>query len=262
MTQVHPTSLVDPKAQLGQDVIIGPFCTVGPEVIIDDRSILVSHVVVDGKTIIGSDSSIDPFCRLGGPPQHLGHKGGTTELRIGSNTIVREHVIMHTGTDKGGGITKVGDNCLFMAGSGIAHDCVIGDSVIFANQASCGGHVEVEDFVFLGGSCAVHQFARLGRYAFIGGGAIVTKDVIPFGSVWGNHARLEGLNLVGLKRRGFNREQILNLRTAYRLMFADEGTFQERLDDVIDQYGHSSEVVEIVNFIRKDSTRPICLPVV
>ncbi len=257
---IHPTAIIHDGAQLGEGVQIGPYCIVGPQVTLKDRVSLKSHVVIDGITDIGADSVIHPFACLGGPPQHLAHKGEPTQLIVGERALVREHVIMHAGTEKGGGITRAGNDCMFMAGSGIAHDCIVGNNVIFANQASCGGHVQVGDFVFLGGSCAVHQFARLGRYCFIGGGAIVTKDVIPYGSVWGNHARLEGLNLVGLKRRGFSRETILHLRTAYRMMFAEEGTFQERLDDVLENFDSVNQVVEIVQFIREDSTRPICLP--
>ncbi|MCR6661118.1 MAG: acyl-ACP--UDP-N-acetylglucosamine O-acyltransferase [Asticcacaulis sp.] len=257
---IHPTAIIHDGAQLGVDVQIGPYCIVGPQVKIGDRTVLKSHVVIDGVTEIGIDGTIHPFACLGGAPQHLAHKGEPTKLTVGDRVLVREHVIMHTGTEKGGGITVAGNDCMFMAGSGIAHDCILGNNVIMANQASIGGHVQVGDFVFLGGSCAVHQFARLGRYSFIGGGAIVTKDVIPYGSVWGNHARLEGLNLVGLKRRGFSRELILALRTAYRMMFAEEGTFQERLDDVLENFSDIDQVVEIVRFIREDSTRPICLP--
>ena len=259
-TQIHPTAIVHPGAQLGADVNIGPYCIVGERVMLKDRVRLISHVVVDGVTEIGADGVVHPFSTLGGPPQHLAHKGEPTKLIVGERVLVRENVIMHTGTEKGGGVTIAGNDCMFMAGSGIAHDCILGNNVILANQASCGGHVRVGDFVFLGGSCAVHQFARLGRYSFIGGGAVVTKDVIPYGSVWGNHARLEGLNLVGLKRRGFSRELILALRTAYRMMFAEEGTLQERLDDVLENFAEIDQVVEIVRFIREDSTRPICLP--
>jgi len=257
---IHPTAIVHDGAQLGEGVQIGPYCIVGPQVTLKDRTVLKSHVVIDGVTEVGADGVIHPFAFLGGPPQHLAHKGEPTKLIVGDRVLVREHVIMHTGTEKGGGITVAGNDCMFMAGSGIAHDCILGNNVIMANQASIGGHVQVGDFVFLGGSCAVHQFARLGRYCFIGGGAIVTKDVIPYGSVWGNHARLEGLNLVGLKRRGFSRELILALRTAYRMMFAEEGTFQERLDDVLENFSDIDQVVEIVRFIREDSSRPICLP--
>ncbi len=257
---IHPTAIIHDGAVIGEDVSIGPFSIVGRHATIGDRVNLVSHVVIDGMTEIGADSVVYPFTCLGGPPQHLAHKGEPTKLVVGERNQIREHVIMHTGTEKGGGVTRVGNDCMFMAGSGVAHDCVLGNNVIMANQASIGGHVQVGDFVFLGGSCAVHQFARLGRYSFIGGGAIVTKDVIPYGSVWGNHARLEGLNLVGLKRRGFSRELILSLRTAYRMMFAEEGTFQERLDDVLENFSDVDQVVEIIRFIREDSTRPICLP--
>jgi UDP-N-acetylglucosamine acyltransferase len=257
---IHPAAIIHDGAQIGADVQVGPYCIVGPQVKIGDRTVLKSHVVIEGVTEIGADGMIHPFACLGGAPQHLAHKGEPTKLIVGDRVLVREHVIMHTGTEKGGGITVAGNDCMFMAGSGIAHDCILGNNVIMANQASIGGHVQVGDFVFLGGSCAVHQFARLGRYSFIGGGAIVTKDVIPYGSVWGNHARLEGLNLVGLKRRGFSRELILALRTAYRMMFAEEGTFQERLDDVLENFSDIDQVVEIVRFIREDSTRPICLP--
>jgi UDP-N-acetylglucosamine acyltransferase len=167
---------------------------------------------------------------------------------------------MHTGTAGGRGVTTVGADGLFMAGSHVAHDCIIGNSIVLANGVAIGGHVQMADFVFMGGLAAAHQFTRIGRFAFVGGLAAVTKDVIPFGSVWGNHAHLEGLNLVGLKRRGFPRETVNALRAAYRLLFADEGTFQERLADVAETYAGSEEVMEIVNFIQADANRPLCLP--
>ncbi len=260
MSQIHPTAIIDPKAQLGADVSIGPFCTVGPNVTLGDGVRLVSHVVIDGHTQIGAQTLIHPMAFLGGPPQHLAHKGEPTELVVGERNVIRENVTMHTGTVGGGGITRVGSDSLYMVGAHVAHDCIVGNNVTFANSATLGGHVQVGDFVFMGGLSAVHQFTRIGRYAFVGGGGVVTKDIIPYGSVWGNHAHLEGLNLVGLKRRGFSREAINNLRAAYRLMFADEGTFQERLDDVSEVYHASNEVMEIVNFIRSDANRPICLP--
>lgn len=259
-TTIHPTAIVHDGAQLGEGVEIGPYSIVGPNVVLGDRTRLMSHVVVEGVTTTGADCTIYPFAMLGGPPQHLAHKGEPTKLNIGDRNLIREHAIMHTGTEKGGGITTVGNDCMFMAGCGVAHDCHLGNNIIMANLSQLGGHVEIGDYVFLGGGSAVHQFARLGRYCFIGGGGIVTKDVIPYGSVWGNHARLEGLNLVGLKRRGFSRELILSLRTAYRMMFAEEGTLQERLDDVLENFSEIDQVVEIVRFIRADSTRPICLP--
>ena len=257
---IHPTALVAPAAELGAEVEVGPYCVVGPAVRLHDRVRLVSHVVVEGVTEVGEDTVVQPFAVLGGAPQHLAHKGEATKLVIGARNRIREHVTMHTGTVLGGGVTTVGSDSLFMVASHVAHDCVVGDHVTFANNATLGGHVVVGDWVFMGGLSAVHQFTRIGRYAFAGGGAIVTKDVIPFGSVWGSQAVLGGLNLVGLKRRGFARQAINDLRAAYRLLFAPEGTFQERLDDLEREHAHSPEVMEIVQFIRADASRPICLP--
>jgi UDP-N-acetylglucosamine acyltransferase len=260
MSQIHPSAIIDPRAQIGAGVEIGPFCTVGPQVTLGDGVKLVSHVIIDGHTTIGAGTLVHPLAFLGGPPQHLAHKGEDTQLVIGERNIIRENVTMHTGTVAGGGVTRVGSDSLYMVGAHVAHDCMVGNNVTFANNATLGGHVQVGDFVFMGGLSAVHQFTRIGRYAFVGGGGVVTKDIIPYGSVWGNHAHLEGLNLVGLKRRGFTREAINNLRASYRLLFADEGTFQERLDDVAEVHQNSSEVMEIVDFIRSDANRPICLP--
>ena len=260
MSLIHPTALIAPGAELGAGVEIGPFCTVGPKVRLGDGVRLISHVVLDGATSIGAGCTIYPFAVLGAPPQHLAHKGEDTRLEIGERNLIREHVTMQTGTVGGGGVTKVGSDSLYMVGAHVAHDCIVGNNVTFANNATLGGHVTVGDFVFMGGLCAVHQFSRIGRYAFVGGGGIVTKDIIPYGSVWGNHAHLEGLNLVGLKRRGFSREAINALRAAYRLLFADEGTFQERLEDVAEIHSGNVEVMEIVDFIRSENNRPLCLP--
>lgn len=260
MTKIHPTAVVDPDADLDSTVEIGPYCLVGPHVTLHDGVRLVSHATVEGVTSVGAETVIGPFSSIGGPPQHLAHKGEETRLIIGERNSIREHVTMNTGTVMGGGVTKVGSDGLYMVGSHVAHDCVVGDKVTFANNATLAGHVSVGDFVFMGGLCAVHQFSRIGRYAFVGGGAIVTRDIIPFGSVWGNHARLEGLNLVGLKRRGFSREAINDLRAAWRLLFAPEGAFQERLEDVARVFAGSKEVSEIVDFIRADSNRPLCQP--
>ena len=260
MTQIHPTAIVSPGAQLGQDVEVGAFCTVGPQVQLGDGVRLVSHAVIEGATQVGAGTTVHPFAVLGGAPQHLAHKGEETRLVIGERNIIREHVTMHTGTVGGGGVTKIGSDSLYMVGAHVAHDCIVGDRVTFANNATLGGHVVIGDFVFMGGLCAVHQFTRIGRYSFVGGGGVVTKDIIPYGSVWGNHAHLEGLNLVGLKRRGFTREAINALRAAYRLLFADEGTFQERLDDVAETHADTPEVMEIVDFIRSEANRPLCLP--
>jgi UDP-N-acetylglucosamine acyltransferase len=260
MPEVHPSALVDKGAQLGEGVQIGPYCIVGPQVVLHDRVRLTSHVVIEGMTEVGEDTAISPFAHLGGPPQHLAHKGEPTRLEIGARNRIRAHVTMDTGTVAGGGVTRVGSDGLYMVASHVAHDCVVGDHVVFANNATLGGHVSVGAYVFMGGLSAVHQFSRIGPYAFAGGGAIITKDIIPYGSVWGNHAHLEGLNLVGLKRRGFPRETINDLRSAYRLLFADEGTFQERLEDTAGAFVHSEAVMDIVNFIRADANRPLCLP--
>jgi UDP-N-acetylglucosamine acyltransferase len=260
MTTIHPTAIVAPGATLDASVEIGPYCIVGPDVTLARGVRLQSHVVVEGVTSIGEDCVLHPFVNLGGPPQHSGHKGEPTRLEIGARNTFREYATAHTGTVMGHGVTRIGSDGLFMVSAHIAHDCIVGDRVTMAPNVAIGGHVEVSDFVFLGGLAAVHQFTRIGRYAFIGGGGIVTKDVIPYGSVWGNHAHLEGLNLIGLKRRGFDRERINTMRAAYRMMFADEGTFQERLDDVAQAYAEIPEVMEIVDFIRVDANRALCLP--
>lgn len=260
MAKVHSTAIVHDGARVGADVEIGPFCIVGPQSALADGVRLLSHVVIEGLTEVGEGTVVHPFACLGSPPQHLGHKGEPTRLVIGKNNQIREHVTMHTGTVMGGGVTTVGDNGLYMVGSHVAHDCVVGNNVVFANNATLGGHVKMGDYVFMGGLSAVHQHTRVGRYSFIGGLGAVTKDVIPYGSVWGVYAHLEGLNLVGLKRRAFSRETINELRAAYRLLFAPEGAFQERLEDVAQTYAHSAEVMEIVDFIRADAARPICLP--
>jgi UDP-N-acetylglucosamine acyltransferase len=258
--EIHPTALVAEGARLADGVSIGPFCVVGDKASLGPGTRLMSHVVVEGVTELGAGNVVHPFAVLGGPPQHTAYKGEATRLVIGDNNVIREHATMNIGTVNGGGVTKVGSNGFFMIESHVGHDCVVGDNVILIKQATLGGHCLIDDFVIVGGLAAVHQFTRVGRHAMIGGLAAVVKDVIPYGSVWGNHAHLEGLNLVGLKRRGFNRETINTLRAAYRLLFADEGTFQERLEDTAETYADSAEVMEIIEFIRADSTRPLCLP--
>jgi UDP-N-acetylglucosamine acyltransferase len=257
---IHPTAIVAEGAEIADGAAIGPFCVIGPSVRIGEGTTLSSHVVVEGRTTIGSGNTIGAFAVLGGPPQHTAYKGEDTALTIGDGNIIREHATMNIGTVNGGGVTRVGSNGFYMIESHVGHDCVVGDNVILTKQATLGGHCQIGDFVIVGGLAAVHQFTRVGRHAMIGGLAAVVKDVIPYGSVWGNHAHLEGLNLVGLKRRGFSREAINTLRAAYRLLFADEGTFQERLDDTVDTYSRSPEVMEIIDFIRADASRPLCLP--
>ncbi len=260
MTSIHASAIVDAKARIAPDVAIGPYCVIGPDAHLHAGVRIASHVVVEGHTEVGEDCIIHPFANLGGPPQHTGHKSEPTRLSIGARNVIREHVTMHCGTASGRTITTVGSDGFFMVGVHIGHDCIVGDHVMMANSATLGGHVVVEDHVIMGGLSAAHQYIRIGRHAFVGGMAGVNHDVIPFGNVWGNHAHLEGLNLVGLKRRGFSREAINTLRAAYRMLFAEEGTFQERLEDTAEVYARSPEVMEIVEFIRADSSRPLTTP--
>lgn len=257
---IHPTAIIEPGARLGERVRIGPYSIVGANVTLGDDVELVSHVVVAGHTTIGEKTKVYPFASLGHPPQDLKYKGEPTRLVIGSDNVIREHVTMNPGTAGGGMLTQVGSHGLFMVGVHVAHDCKVGDYVVMVNNATLGGHVHVGDFAILGGLCAVHQFVRIGPYAMIGGMSGVESDVIPFGMVMGDRARLSGLNVVGLKRRGFSREDIHNLRTAYRLLFAQEGTMAERLEDVAGLYNKSRPVMDLVEFIREDSARAICQP--
>ena len=227
---------------------------------INDGTELISHVVLDGRTTIGANCRIFPFASIGHCPQDLKYSGEPSRLEIGANNVIREHVTINPGTKGGGMLTRVGNNCLFMVGSHVAHDCVIEDNAILVNNATLGGHVRVGEWGIIGGLSAVHQFVRIGKHAMIGGMSGIEHDVIPYGSVIGNRAKLSGLNIVGLKRRGFSRKEIHDLRKAYRLIFALEGTLAERLDDVAEDFGQNEPVMEIVDFIRADSTRAICQP--
>jgi UDP-N-acetylglucosamine acyltransferase len=258
--KIHASSIIDKRAEIADDVEIGPFCIVEGPVKLAKGVKLVSHVSVVGLTEIGENTSVYPFSALGHPPQDLKYKGEPTRLVIGKNCTLREHVTMHPGTATHRGVTTLGDNCYLMASSHLAHDCLVGDNVIFANCGTVGGSVTIEDNVIVSGLAAIHQFTRIGRHAFIGGMATVVGDVIPYGSVVGNHARLVGLNVTGLKRRGFSRETIQDMRAAYRLLFAEEGTFQERIDDVARIFEGKPEVQEIIRFVRADSKRPLCMP--
>lgn len=260
MPQIHPSAIVDPLAQLADTVKVGPFCIVGPNVVLGENVELLSHVVVEGRTSVGAGTRIFPFASIGHQPQDLKYHGEPSRLEIGANNQIREYVTMQPGTEGGGMLTKVGDNCLFMASAHVAHDCILGNNVIMANNATLAGHVTVGDFAFCGGLSAVHQFVRIGKHAMIGGMSGVEADVIPFGMVIGNRAHLNGLNIVGLKRRGFSRDDIHRLRNAYRLMFAPEGTLQERLADVEEQFKDHAVVMEIVAFIRDESSRSLCTP--
>ena len=257
---IHATAVVDSKAQLGEGVVIGPYCVVGPDVKLGDRVHLFSHVVVDGRTTIGEGTVIYPFASIGTRPQDLKFHGEHSTLEIGANNQIREHVTMNPGTEGGGMLTKVGDNGLYMVGVHIAHDCVVGNNVVMANNATLAGHVQIGDFAVIGGLAAVHQFVRIGAHAMIGGMSGVESDVIPYGMVMGERAHLAGLNIVGLERRGFKREDIHSLRSAYRMLFAAEGTMAERLEDVATQYKEQQLVDGMLAFIRSRTSRALCQP--
>ena len=260
MTDIHSTAIVDPKANIGDGVDIGPYCIVEDGVTLGDKVRLHSHVVVGGSTTIGAETEIYPFASIGLPPQDLKYAGESSELIIGKRNRIREHVTMNPGTSEGGMITRVGDDCLFMVGAHVAHDCIMGDHVIMANNATLAGHVIVGDYAILGGLSAVHQFARIGRHAIVGGMSGVENDVIPYGSVMGDRARLSGLNVIGLKRRNFAKDEIHKLRTAYRMLFAEEGTLQERIDDVAKMFVDNDDIQEIVDFMRVESSRGLTQP--
>ncbi|MDR6870193.1 UDP-N-acetylglucosamine acyltransferase [Bosea sp. BE125] len=257
---IHPMSVVDPKARLGAGVRIGPFCTVGPDVTLADNVELISHVAVSGITSIGERTKLYPFASVGHPPQDVKYRGEPSTLVIGADCLIREGVTINPGTEGGGMETTVGDRCFFLANSHVGHDSHIGNNVIFSNNVMCAGHVTVGNFVIVGGGTGLQQFIRVGDHAFIGGGAGVMNDVIPFGLVRDNPAHLAGLNLVGLKRRGFSREQIHELRRAYRLLFADEGTLSERVEDVAGEFAAHPLIHEILDFIRNGNERAICVP--
>jgi len=260
MADIHPTAIVEPGATIGDGVEIGPYCTVGQDVTLGDAVKLHSHVVVAGLTTIGAQTAIYPFASIGTQPQDLKYKGEASRLIIGARNQIREHVTMNPGTEGGNMETRVGDDCLFMIASHVAHDCIIGNHVIMANNATLGGHVEVGDYAIIGGLAAVHQFVRIGAHSMIGGMSGIEQDLIPYGSAMGERARLRGLNLVGLQRRNFSRDDIHMLRTAYRLLFAQEGTLAERIEDVIELYGESGPVMEVVEFIRAATSRAVLQP--
>jgi UDP-N-acetylglucosamine acyltransferase len=260
VTLIHKTAVIHPKANIDPTAKVGPFCVIGEAVTIGARTELVSHVSIAGETTVGEDCVVYPFCALGSPPQDLKWKGERTRLVIGSRNVMREHVTMHPGTGVGRQETRIGSDCYFMVGAHVAHDCILGDRIVLANSAQIAGYVVVGDNVIFGGLSGVHQHCRVGPHAFIGAMATVVNDVIPYGSVVGNHARLAGLNIVGLRRRNFSREQIHDLRAAYRMLFAEEGNFQERIEDTIQSFGSSKEVQEIIAFIRDGGSRALCMP--
>ncbi len=260
MNQIHSTAIIDKNAKIGNGVAIGAYCVIGADVTLEDNVKLHSHVVIEGNTHIGENTQIFPFASIGHIPQDLKFQGEKSRLQIGKNNTIREHVTMNPGTQGGGMLTKIGDNCLFMMASHVAHDCMVGNNVILANNATLAGHVHVGDFAIIGGLSAVHQFVRIGHHAMIGGMSGIESDVIPYGQANGERANLSGLNLVGLKRRGFSRDEIHMLRSAYRMLFAPEGTLAERIADVAQMFKSSDAVSDIIGFISDDKNRALCQP--
>jgi len=247
-------------AVIGRDVTIGPYCTVGPNVSIGDGCVLVAHVNVSGHTSIGPRTKIQPFASLGTPPQSVSYRGGPTRLVVGADCDIREHVTMNTGTEADRGITQVGDGCMFMVNSHVAHDCTVGNKVIFANNAVLGGHVSVGDNVVFGGGVAVRQFVRIGEGAMLVGLSGIRADVIPFGMAHGPLAHLVGLNVVGMRRRGLSKADIHRVRAAYQTLFFGAGEFRARLEQVAAEYADETLVEKIVEFIRAGK-RPLTMAV-
>lgn len=259
MAAIHPSAVIADGAQIGADCVIGPFCVIGEDVVLGDRVMLKSHVVVDGDTHIGDDTVVFPFAVIGEIPQDLKFDGEKTRLRIGARNRIREHVTMNTGTANGGGETRVGDDGLFMAGCHIAHDAQIGDRVIVVNSSAVAGHCIIEDDVIIGGLCGVHQYVRIGQGAIIGAVTMVTKDVVPHGLVQGPRGVLDGLNLVGLKRKGVDRGDITALRAAFQMLRDGDGTFQDRAKRLADE-SDSAYVQQMVAFILGDTDRNFLTP--
>jgi UDP-N-acetylglucosamine acyltransferase len=261
MSSIHPTAIIAPSAKLADDVQIGPYCVIDGGVTLGKGTRLLSHVTISGNTTVGENCQIFPFASIGHAPQDLKYKGEPSTLTIGDNCVIREYVTMNPGTEGGAMKTVVGHHCLFMASSHVAHDCIVGNHVILANNATLAGHVEVGDFAIIGGLAAIHQFVRVGKHAIIGGMSGVEHDVIPFGSVTGERANLAGLNLVGLKRRGFERDAIHALRNAYKLIFEEaEGTLAERAARAKTLYSAHPEVVEVLDFMLDKGSRSLCTP--
>lgn len=259
-TNIHPTAIIDPGAQIADGVEIGPYCVIGPHVSLAAGVKLKAHVVVDGHTSIGEGTVVYPFASLGSAPQDLKYAGEPSKLEIGSNNVIREHVTMNPGTKDGGMKTVVGNNGLFMMAAHVAHDCMVGNHVIMANNATIAGHVHVGDFVIIGGLAAVHQFVRIGPHAIIGGMSGVENDVIPYGRVKGERAHLAGLNLIGLERRGFDKEGIRALQRAFNQLFGNEGTMDERIECVANDFGNDETVSAIIQFAREKTKFPLCQP--
>ena len=256
---IHKTALIDPKAKIASNVKIGAYSVVGPDVEVNENTIIHSHVSISGQTIIGKENKIYPFASIGNDPQDLKYNGEKTKLIIGDNNKIREYVTINPGTIGGGGKTKIGNNCLFMISSHVAHDCIVGDNVIIANNVPLGGHAIIEDNVVIGGNSAVQQFTRIGKMAMIGGMTGVLHDVIPYGLSTGNRNSLQGLNLIGLRRAKFENKDILELSDAYKKIFATKN-INENISKLNGSFQENSLVKNVIDFITKDKKRSICTP--
>jgi len=257
---IHTSSIISKKAKIGNNVKIGPFCNIGEFVQLEDNIELISNVHIEGNTRIGKGTKIFPFASIGTAPQDLKYKNELTSLLIGDNNTIREYVTINPGTEGGGGKTVIGNNCLFMISSHVAHDCKVGNDVIIANNVPLGGHVTIEDSVIIGGNSAVQQHTRIGRLAMIGGMTGVLKDVIPFGLSVGNRNHLQGINLIGLRRKNYENKKIMNLDKAYKAIFSSKN-LHENLININKDFKGNELVEEVINFISKDKKRPICSPI-
>ena len=256
---IHKTAIIDSSAKISEYVTIGPYTVIGPNVVIGEGTVIQSNVNITGNTSIGKYNQIYPFASIGNDPQDLKFKGEKTLLEIGDNNKIREYVTINPGTEGGGGKTKVGNNCLFMVSSHIAHDCIVGDNVILANNVPLGGHAHVDNNAIIGGNSAVQQFTRVGKFAMVGGMCGVVRDVIPYGIAHGNRSILQGLNLIGLRRKNIPNKEILSLSEAYKIIFKNEN-LTENLSNLSNDLRKNELVLEVVNFLEKDKKRPICTP--
>ena len=260
MSFIHASACVEPGAALGEGVEIGPFCHVGARVRLGEGVKLVSHVVVAGETEIGARTRIFPFASIGHEPQDLKYRGERTILKVGADCLIRESVTMNPGTAGGGGETVVGSACAFLAGSHVAHDCQIGDGVILSNNVMLAGHCRVGDHAIMGGGAAAHQFVRIGAHAFVGGLTGLTEDLIPFGVAVGDRARLAGVNVVGMKRRGFTVDDVMGVRRAYKALFFGKGTLQTRIEAAAREFAGVAAVETILAFLKEGGDRGVTIP--
>jgi UDP-N-acetylglucosamine acyltransferase len=256
---IHKTAIIDHKAKISSNVEIGPYSIIGPNVEIGEKTIIQSHVSIIGNTKIGKNNNIYPFASIGNDPQDLKFSGEETKLEIGDNNKIREYVTINLGTKGGGGITKIGNNCLFMVSSHVAHDCIVEDNVILANNVPLGGHAHIEENVIIGGNSAVQQFTRVGKSSMIGGMCGVVRDIIPYAMVHGNRSILQGLNLIGLRRKNIPNKKIMVLSDAYKEIFKNEN-LTENLKNLDPNLKKNDLVKDVVNFLEKDKKRPICTP--